>query len=192
VSATAAGRIDVTTQDIVSNEPRLTTEPSQRLSRALASIRTGTSAGRLGLLVIGLGMLVIGLGWNGMAGSGGEVNGVPNLNAQLPWLVSGGILGLALVVFGAALLVAHNARADRVQLEDKLTELLDHLSRATSSTAAIPAQSSSRGGGQFRAGATAFHRVDCRLVEGRDDLESVTRKGADTQGLRPCRVCKPA
>jgi hypothetical protein len=144
------------------------------------------------LVVVGIGLLVIGLGWNGMAGSGGEVNGVPNLNAQLPWLVSGGILGLALVVFGAALLIAHNARADRVQLEAKLNELVDTVSRLTVSSADVPAQASRRRTGEFRASANTFHRADCRLVEGRDDLASVTKKAAESQGLKACRICKPA
>jgi hypothetical protein len=182
----------VTTHDIALNEPLGTDRPTERLSRALSALRASTSAGRLALLVIGIGLLLIGLGWNGMAGSGGEINGVPNLNAQLPWLVSGGILGLALVVFGAALLVAHNARADRMQLEAKLGEILESLSRPPAPAASTSARSAGRSGGGLRAGATAFHRADCRLVDGRDDLESVTRKGAEARGLRPCRVCKPA
>jgi hypothetical protein len=65
-----------------------------------------------------------------MAGGGGEINGVPNLNAQLPWLVSGGLLGLAFVVFGSAILVAHNARVDRARLEAKLDEMTAALDRA--------------------------------------------------------------
>jgi hypothetical protein len=187
-----AWRVDVTTQDIVVNGPRGTAGASERLSRTLSSLRTGTSVGRIAILVIGVGLLLIGLGWNGMAGAGGEINGVPNLNAQLPWLVSGGILGLALVVFGAALLIAHNARADRVQLESKLSEILDQLSRPVATPGSASAQSSRRSTRDFRAGATAYHRADCRLVDGREDLEPVTRKNAEAQGLRPCRVCKPA
>jgi hypothetical protein len=182
----------VTTQDIVVNNPRPTGGWSERISQALSSARAGTSAGRLALVVIGVGLLLIGLGWNGMAGAGGEINGVPNLNAQLPWLVSGGILGLALVVFGAALLVAHNARADRMRLEVKLGEILDSLTESAGPAASSPKPAASRRAGGLRAGATAYHRADCRLVEDRDDLESVTRSGAEQQGLRPCRVCKPA
>jgi hypothetical protein len=84
----------------------------------------------LGVIVVGVGILLIGIGWNGMAGGGGEINGVPNLNAQLPWLVSGGLLGLAFVVFGSAILVAHNARVDRARLEAKLDEMTAALDRA--------------------------------------------------------------
>src|SRR3954463_13159030 len=42
--------------------------------------------GGLGLFVVALGLLAIGIGWNGMAGGGGQVNGVTLLQAQLPWL----------------------------------------------------------------------------------------------------------
>ena len=49
----------------------------------------------------------------------------PDLRAQLPWLLSGGLLGLGLVVFGAALVIVHNARVDRSRLEVKLDELVD-------------------------------------------------------------------
>jgi hypothetical protein len=91
----------------------------------------GTALGSgLGVVVVGVGILLIGIGWNGMAGGGGEINGVPNLNAQLPWLVSGGLLGLAFVVFGSAILVAHNARVDRARLEAKLDEITAALEKS--------------------------------------------------------------
>jgi hypothetical protein len=158
----------------------------------LPNLRTAGLGGGLALLIVGVGLLVIGLGWNGMAGGGGEVNGVPNLNAQLPWLVSGGILGLALVVFGAAMLIVHNARLDRARLESKLDELVTAIGRqATSTTVPYPAQPATLAAGTFVAGASAFHAPDCRLVQGRDDVELVSAVEADARNLRACRVCKP-
>jgi hypothetical protein len=41
------------------------------------------------------------------------------------------------------------------------------------------------------AGEDSFHRTDCRLVEGRDDLARVTLGVAVGRGLTPCRVCAP-
>ena len=152
----------------------------------LPNLRTAGLGGGLALLIIGVGLLVIGLGWNGMAGGGGEVNGVPNLNAQLPWLVSGGILGLALVVFGAAMVVVNNARTDRARLESKLDELIATMGR--SQAAGVP----SAGRGQYVAGGSTFHDPSCRLVQGRDDVTFVTSSEASAQGLRGCRVCNPA
>jgi len=155
--------------------------------------------GGFGLGVVAIGLLVIGLGWNGMAGGGGEVNGVPNLNAQLPWLLSGGILGLALVVFGASMIVVHNARNDRARLEAKLDEVAQAIARGTTTTTAYPVEraatatkATTGAGGVFVAGASAYHDASCRLVQGRDDVTMVTSGEAEVQGLKPCRVCKPA
>ena len=156
---------------------------------SIPRVRVAGLGGGLGLLIIAVGLLVIGLGWNGMAGAGGEVNGVPNLNAQLPWLVSGGVLGLAIVVFGAAMLIVHNARTDRARLESKLDELVLALSRGGSTTSTIAAAGPA---GTFLAGGSAFHRPDCRLVQGRDDVSVVTRADAQARSLQPCRVCNPA
>ncbi|HVT64786.1 MAG TPA: hypothetical protein VHD81_06515 [Mycobacteriales bacterium] len=104
---------------------------SSGFSGRLGKLKGAALGSGLGVIVVGVGILLIGIGWNGMAGGGGEINGVPNLNAQLPWLVSGGLLGLAFVVFGSAILVAHNARVDRARLEAKLDEMTAALERST-------------------------------------------------------------
>ncbi len=100
----------------------------------LRQLKDAALGSGLGVIVVGVGILLIGIGWNGMAGGGGEINGVPNLNAQLPWLVSGGLLGLAFVVFGSAIVVAHNARVDRARLEAKLDEMAAALERSAHSS----------------------------------------------------------
>lgn len=167
---------------------------TKRRRFALPRLRAAGFGGGFGLLVVAVGLLLIGIGWNGMAGGGGEVNGVPNLNAQLPWLVSGGILGLALVVFGATMIVVHNARTDRARLEAKFDELVATMSRGGAGavtpypTAPQPAAPT----GVYIAGGSAYHRPDCRLVQGRDDVNYVSAEDASVQGLRACRVCKPA
>ena len=161
---------------------------------ALPKMHVAGFGGGLGLIVIAIGLLAIGIGWNGMAGGGGQVSGVSDLRAQLPWLVSGGILGLALVVFGAALLIVHNARTDRARLEAKLDEVVSALGRTASPTIAYPAEGATAAlpAGVYLAGASSYHRPDCRLVQGRDDATPVTTTDVADQNLRACRVCKPA
>ena len=147
-------------------------------------VRPGAFGGGLGILLVAVGLVVIGIGWNGAAGAGGQINGQTDIRAQLPWLLSGGILGLALVVFGAAMVIVHNARLDRSRLEAKLDALIE----ATQSTASVTPSSAA---GLFVAGASAYHQPDCRLVSGRDDVRYVTLAEAETSELRPCRVCRP-
>ena len=72
-----------------------------------------------GLLGIGYciaGFVFIFLGWNGAASHDREP-------AQIPYVISGGIAGLALVVLGAALIVAHSLRTDRVELRGSIDDL---------------------------------------------------------------------
>jgi len=164
---------------------------ASRLPR-LGVPRFAALGGGLGLLIVALGLLAIGLGWNGMAGGGGQVGGVTLLQAQLPWLVSGGILGLALVVLGAAMMIVHNARTDRARLENKLDELVTIMARsAMSNTPAYPATPTSTQG-LFAAGGASYHSPDCRLVQGRDEIQLATADEVVERGLRACRVCKPA
>jgi hypothetical protein len=71
--------------------------------------------------VLGIGYCIAGfflifLGWNGAASHDREP-------AQIPYLISGGLGGLALVVLGSALIVAHSLRADRVELQGAIEDL---------------------------------------------------------------------
>ena len=156
----------------------------------LLDISIGPFGGTVAVVLVAAGLLVIGIGWNGAAGSGSYVNGIPDIRAQIPWLISGGCLGVALVVIGAALMVTQSHRTDRARLEARLEELSD----------AIRVMGGGAGGGRSRAavapgmvvaGASSYHRPDCRLVEGRDDAELLTPAEAGGRGLSPCRICKP-
>ena len=139
----------------------------------------GRLGGRLGLGVVGLGFLAIGLGYNGAAGT-------IALAAQLPYLVSGGMIGLSLVILGAALLIVQAGREDRQRLEALLLQLVEAGATTTAATA-VP----SNVDGLFAAGSASFHRPDCRLVEGRDDVNYLTGAEAAADGLKACRVCQP-
>ena len=46
--------------------------------------------------------------------------------------------------------------------------------------------------GHVVAGAAAYHRADCRLVDGSEGQDYVTVDAAEDSGLRPCRICNPA
>jgi hypothetical protein len=144
-------------------------------------LRWNTLGGKLGLFFCVAGLAVIWAGWNG-AGSYNDIR------KQFPYLISGGIAGLALVVIGAALLVIQSQRADRVQLEANLTELRQILERMTG----LPA---SNGAAEavttlVVAGPGAYHRPTCKLVAGRD-LRKMTVDQAEAANLEPCRTCAP-
>jgi hypothetical protein len=72
--------------------------------------------GKLGTGLCGAGLLLVFLGWNGAAS-------VDRVEAQFPYLLSGGIAGLSLIVLGVGVIVVQNQRADRAQLQRTLREL---------------------------------------------------------------------
>lgn len=141
--------------------------------------------GRLGLAVMAGGLLVIGFGWYGISGRGAQVDGSTDVRAQLPYLVSGGFLGLALVVIGAAVFVAHTTRLERARADALLEARFAFLAGGLGLPVTPPAAAA----GLVVAGNAAYHRPDCRLVDGRDGQEYVTVEAAETNGLRPCRIC---
>lgn len=148
-------------------------------------------AGRLGLGFSLLGFLVILLGWNGAAG-------LDYAQGQLPYLLSGGFVGLGLIVVGAGLTIAESNRRDRAQLERHLRELTGAITRmqtsaGTNGHAATGGDWSAFAGvaDMVVAGRSSFHRPDCRLVVGRDDGTLMSTDDALSDGLTPCRVCKP-
>jgi hypothetical protein len=145
-------------------------------------LRWNTLGGKLGLAFCVAGLAVIWGGWNGAASYN-------DIRKQFPYLISGGIAGLALVVIGVGLMVIQSQRADRVQLESNLTELRLILDRLT----AVPTTNGSAEppGGFVVAGPGAYHRPTCRLVAGRD-LRKMTPEQAEVAGLDPCRTCRPA
>ena len=86
--------------------------------------------GVLGIVYCIAGFFLIFLGWNGAASNDREA-------AQIPYLISGGIGGLGLVVVGAALIVAHSLRSDRVELRGAIDDLRDAI--ADRGVVAVPA-----------------------------------------------------
>jgi hypothetical protein len=144
--------------------------------------RWNKMGGQLGLLICLGGLVFIWAGWNGAASYN-------DIRQQFPFLISGGIAGLALVMIGVGQLVVQSQRADRVQLEANLSELQRLLERTTGAGTDNGWESSSDPA--VLAGPTTYHLPTCRLVEGRDGLKKMTLPMIQESGLAPCRTCNP-
>ncbi|MDX6198125.1 MAG: hypothetical protein QOJ79_1276 [Actinomycetota bacterium] len=142
-------------------------------------------------VLLPLGLAVIVLGWYGAAHT-------PYLFEQVPYLISGGLLGLGLAVVGGLVYfgswVARGAAEQRRQNEEVaglLREIREDL-RGGVGAAAPPARRTASGNGRGPYVATAkggmLHRPDCAVVAGRDDLRSVSSTG---DGLAACGLCNP-
>ena len=151
--------------------------------------------GRVGLAVCLAGFVAIFLGWNGAAG----YDRVPS---QMPYLF-GAIGGLGLVFVGSAMVVVEANRQQRGELKESIEAVRAALGDAPSSSrkvngnpssaTSVATSSSTSRNGAVVAGRSAYHRPDCRLLEGRDsDTNLVTAAAAAADGLTPCRICQPA
>ena len=144
-------------------------------------LRWNTLGGKLGLFFCVAGLAVMWAGWNGAAS-------YHDIRKQFPYLISGALVGLALVVIGVGLMIIQSQRADRVQLEANLNELRLILDRLTGLPASNGAEASDAS--VVVAGPGAYHRPTCKLVAGRD-LRKMTIEQAEAANLEPCRTCAP-
>lgn len=143
----------------------------------------------IGALLMPLGIFAIFLGWYGVAHTKYQYD-------QLPYVVSGGLLGLALVFlggflyFGAWLAKIGNEQRDSArQLADAMLVLVDLVGKQGGSFTATGTVSDRAARELVLAGAgSTVHRRDCPLIAHRDDLHPVT---GDESGLGTCRVCRP-
>jgi hypothetical protein len=132
---------------------------------------------------IAAGFAAMGLAWNKAAS-------IDYAQGQIPYVISGGFVGLALVGVGIGLMVFESARRSRQKLEERFSELAQNLMEAMVSSNGHSVSGSAKG--QVVIGASSYHRPDCRLVEGKENPIYAQVEVAVAQGLVPCRVCNPS
>jgi hypothetical protein len=194
--------------------------PSADLAARLGRLRTSASSGGLDrfLLVAGgilmpLGVLLIVLGWIGASHT-------VLLFEQIPYLISGGVLGLSVVFAGGFIYFAYwqtlrvrESRSHDRELQQSLRRIEDLLARALSEGGVAATRTAPQAGpagpatGRGRSGTpapsapvapaathlatatgTMYHRPDCPVVVGRENLREVA---AGAAGFEPCKICRP-
>lgn len=165
----------------------------ERLAEQVSGLRgrRGLSSDRwmlvVGGLLLPLGIVLVLLGWWGASHT-------VFVFEQVPYLLSGGVLGLALVISGGFVyfaywltLMVRESRLGRSELAAALNRverlLEESAAPRTTRTAGTPS-------GRLVATRTGtmVHRPDCVAVDGKGDLREVT---AETPGLTPCKLCDP-
>ncbi len=134
----------------------------------------------LGWVLVALGALALFLGWWGVSGQALTAK-------QLPYVVSGGLTGVALVIMAGVFLATDDVRQQLARL-DRLERKVDALYALF--TAADTGEEPTGRRVALPSG-TSFHRVDCALVAGKDEASEVDDETIRTRGLHPCRVCDP-
>lgn len=145
----------------------------------------------LGYVLVALGLLALLLGWYG-------VSGEALVAKQLPYLASGGLLGVALVVLGGRFMLIQDLRRDSGRL-DRLETMVNELHAALLARADAPGRMPSnrtqstngQAGLRVLPGGQSFHRDDCPMLEGKERSTRITAATAAKRGLVPCPLCEP-
>jgi hypothetical protein len=143
----------------------------------------------VGAILMPLGLIAIFLGWYGVAHTKYQYD-------QLPYVVSGGLLGLALVFLGGFLYfgawlarLGAEQRESARQLTDAMMLLVDVVGKQAGVPSGSGAPEQVSGAELVLAGSgSTVHRRDCPLINHREDLRPLT--GTETD-LGTCRVCRP-
>lgn len=203
---TANGSMAASSEGEVVHVPRGADEEStsrrqQRFADGIRSLRTGGGTLRFGeraLMIIGgiiapVGIIVVLLGWWGASQT-------PFVFEQVPYLISGGLFGLALVFLGAFFYFAHwmtelvrEHRSQSSAIVEALGRLQDEVSRLAGAVSAPAAASLSTGSDGRAEGhrfvsterGTMAHRPDCVVVAGKTGLREVTL----SEGVSLCKLC---
>lgn len=167
----------------------------ERLAGRVGRLRTRTGTGSLDrwLLLLGgvllpLGFLVIVMGWIGAAGT-------PYLFEQVPYLISGGLLGSALVFAGGFVyfaywqtLLVRESRTAREDLQAALARIEALLATGAAGASLAPTTTNGQTGLVATSTGSMIHRPDCAVVAGRTNLRPAA---PDEPGLTACGLCQP-
>lgn len=137
-------------------------------------------------ILLPLGFMIILLGWYGAAHT-------PYDFEQTPYLISGGLGGLGIMLAGGLLYfgswIARSSAAQQASSDELLSVLLDIRDELAHRPEQATSPRTRKGNGTLVATATGsmMHRPDCTVVAGRSGLKPAK---ADS-GLRPCGLCDP-
>jgi hypothetical protein len=153
-----------------------------------------------GWILVGLGFLAVIIGYLGISREA-------LVAKQLPYLISGGIGGIALVGFGAMLVGTEDLKRTQERV-DHLERLVHDLHSVLLTRPDAPAygELGSSNGEVGDPGVAVdrsrtlflalpqgqtFHRAECSMIQGKRQAEQVSPTAAKRRGLKPCRLCEP-
>jgi hypothetical protein len=145
----------------------------------------------LGVAMLALGAIALYLGYDGVAKHAVEV-------AQTPYLISGGIVGLALIGLGGVTLAVYVLLRVQGDLRSELRSMSVAIESLVDAMAAQVSYKTSNGSAPVTGdlvlvarGTSTFHAAGCRLVDRSEAARPLPRSEAQKAGMTACRICKP-
>ncbi len=134
----------------------------------------------LGLL--GCGVVFVMLGWYGAANTN-------IITEQVPYLISGGLLGLGLIIVAG--IMAASAASDRevAELRREIARIASSAGGTNGSVATSPHVAMNGSRVFTLPGGRSYHEPGCPILEGKDGIEELQPATAAGAGLAPCKLC---
>ena len=145
-----------------------------------------------GWIITGIGVVFIIVGYLG-------VSREALVAKQLPYLISGGVGGMAFVGIGAVFLATEDIRRDSGRL-DRLEAMAYELHAVLLARPDAPETSPNGKSAPARPEAAqlmalpqgqTYHLPECTMIHGKDAAQAITADEAEQRGLNPCRLCEP-
>lgn len=139
-------------------------------------------------ILIAVGILIVGivfvmLGWYGAAYTN-------IITEQIPYLISGGLLGLGLIIVAGFLVSSALVERRTEELRRDLMRAMRGAPVAGAIDEAAYARSSNGAKVYALADGHSFHLAGCPIVEGKETRQLAPRE-AFAAGLAPCKLCGP-
>ncbi|MFN2613857.1 MAG: hypothetical protein ABR552_03450 [Actinomycetota bacterium] len=171
-----------------STEQHAVTQAAKAVAEPDPALRPARLALYLGIALIVIGGIVLYRGYDGAAHN-------PLVQAQMPFLISGGIFGLALMMLGGISLGVYVILRVQADLRSELNEVrvsVDQLADVTAKRALSGSNGASANGFvMVTRGSSTYHKPDCSLVQRSGSANPVAKADAAQRGLTACRICRP-
>lgn len=132
------------------------------------------------VLLVG-GVVAVILGWYGTARSN-------ILTVQIPYLVSGGILGLGLIVAAGVVAASASQRESR-EMGRRVADALEALREWTPPEVPSAGSPGANGRVLVLAEGRSYHTPGCPIIEGREGARELQVAQAVRAGYAPCKLC---
>lgn len=137
-------------------------------------------------VTLALGVALVILGWYGAAYTN-------IITEQIPYLISGGLLGLGLIIFAGVLAASAAQKRDTDELRRDLARAVRALASASADIGgdARPGDRPSSNGHRVFTlpGGRSFHEAGCPIIEGKPDVAERPQAEAVGSGFAACKLC---
>lgn len=129
-----------------------------------------------------LGVVFIMLGWYGAAHTN-------IITEQIPYLISGGLLGLGLILLSGIMAYSFVIERQNEQLRRDIARALAQPRTVTTTAVAAPVDAVAGEGVFILPGGRSFHLAGCPIIENKDGVRSLTPAKALSAGYAACKLC---